>query len=130
MSIPRALPEVHVFDHGTILSFEVRNGRNQRVDISSAIVLEILFMRPDGSGFAAPAFLGMAPGETFPGSDSGTVPGTDGDAFYIIEPGQIDTEGTWYLQLRVVFTTGQWFSSVITFVVMPNLITPSEILNP
>ena len=139
--IPRNSPEFHAFDWGTILEFEVRNGRNQVVDLSGATGVEVLFMRPDGSGFSRSAQLAepdmfgsfgslnsMNSGGSF--GSAGDIPGSSGIGLYILQPGDLDMPGNWYLQFFVSFPGGEWYSSTVTFIVLPNIISPGEIIAP
>jgi hypothetical protein len=133
MAIPKAHSEFHCFDFGTIIQAEVRNGRNQRIDLSGAFAVEILFMRPDGSGFAREAQLGVLDSSgnlDSMGSSGGPLPGEEGVIFYILQPGDIDTEGNWHLQFYVEAFGGAWYSSVVSFTVLPNIVSPHEVLQP
>ena len=112
--IPRATPEFHVDDYGTVLEFEVRRGRNTVLDLSEICGCEVIFMRPDGSSFARPAQLVAS-------NDSALPDGSDGILFYIIQPGDLDVAGNWHMQIFVAFSASSWSSSVIPFVVFPNL---------
>lgn len=133
--LPRATAEFHVFDYGTIIQAEVRNGRNQRVDVSGAFLVAILFMRPDGSGFSREAVLGGAGGSPIMSSSMGSssmapLPGQDGLVHYVIQEGDLDVEGQWYLQFYLEIGGGAWFSSVVAFTVLPNIISPGTVLSP
>ncbi len=123
MPLPRAQPEFHEGDWGTIVIFEVRNGRNKRVDLSFCVNHCVLFMRPDGSCFSSPACL-------LPAEDSLNPDGFDGFLFYIIQPGELIPAGPWFAQAFVDFSGGAWYSSVVPFTVFPNLIDLSEALLP
>ena len=115
MAIPRAVPEFHVNDYGTVLEFEVRNSKNNVVDLSQNFCgAEVLFMMPDGSAFTRPAQLS-------PAEESGSGDGIDGILFYVIQPGDLCVAGDWYFQVFIAFTTGAWYSSVIQAQVFPNL---------
>ena len=113
--IPRALPEFHINDWGTVLEFEVRSGRNTVVDLSQICGSEIMFMRPDGSAFSRPAQL-------LPATDSSLPEGSDGILFYVLQPGDFTESGQWFMQVFIAFLTGGWYSSVVPIVVFPNLI--------
>jgi hypothetical protein len=114
MAIPRAVPEFHVSDFGTVLEFEVRNSNNNLVDLSTICGAEVLFMTPDGSSFTRPAQLAAA-------DESGDPDGFDGLLFYVIQPGDLYVAGDWYFQVFIAFITGAWYSSVIQAQVFPNL---------
>jgi hypothetical protein len=122
--IPRAMPQFHVFDHGTLIYAEVRNGRNHVVDLSEATTIRIIFMRPDGSGFMKDAQLGPYP------PDSNVLPGSDGTLYYIVEPGDWDTEGQWFFQFYIEVGAGAWYSSAVAFTVFPNIVSPATVLIP
>jgi hypothetical protein len=122
--IPRSSPEFHVGDYGTVLEFEVRKGKNSVVNLSTAFAVEVIFMRPDGTAFCRPAQLA-------PEEDSLLPDGTGGIAFYVLQPGDFDRAGNWFIQAFVEIGGGGWFSSVINVVVFPNLINLSgEVLAP
>lgn len=124
--IPRNSAEFHVFDWGILLSTEIRNERNQPIDLSAATTVEIIFMRPDGSGFIHTAGLGT-PDEIL---DSGVLSGADGKVYYVIRDGDLDTEGNWNFQWHVeVEDVSSLYSSVIAFVVLPNLVSIGEVLS-
>jgi hypothetical protein len=123
MPIPRTSPQFHESDVGTILIFEIRNGKNKRVDISNYSALEVFFMRPDGSTFSRPAL-------PFPALDSNNPDGFDGQAFYITQPGDLVPAGEWYMQFFADCNGGAWYSSIISFIVHANLVSLAEVLTP
>ena len=140
MPIPRSGPEIHVDDYGTVLRFQVRNGRTNPVDLSSSESVTLLFMRPDGSNFSRAAILGEPFGDvlndSFSGGSSGgdssggNAPGSSGFVHYVIQPGDLDVEGQWYLQIAVELGGGFWHSSVVAFTVYPNLFASGQLLQP
>ena len=121
--LPRSVPEFHEGDHGTLIILEVRNGRNKRVDLSSACRIEFFFMRPNGSCFSRPGCL-------LPSTDSTQPDGSQGFMFYVVQPGDLTPAGQWFLQALVDFGGGAWYTSVVPFTVFPNLIPLSEGLQP
>lgn len=121
--LPRAQPEFHESDYGTVIVLEIRDGRNKRVDISCAQSLCILFMRPDGSNFSVD-------GCWFPSMDSAILDGADGKFFYVIQPEILVPAGQWFLQGWVDLGMGAWYTSVVPFTVFPNLISFAENLTP
>ena len=123
MSIPRALPEFHACDYGTVLKFQVRDTKNSVVDLSEICGASIIFMRPDGSNFSRVAQL-------VPAEESGQPDGIDGEVFYVLQPGDLTEPGDWYMQVHIAFMDGAWSSSVVQFVVFPNLFDPTEDLIP
>ncbi len=125
--IPRNTAEFHCFDWGMLLSTEIRNERNRVIDLSAATLVEIIFMRPDGSTILAEASLGT-PNEVL---DSGIFPGEDGKVYYIIPEGTLDLEGNWFFEFRIsIEGVSSWSSSVIAFVVLPSLFSIGEMLTP
>lgn len=121
--IPRTESNIHVFDFGTVFSFQVVDQRNAPYDIAPATLVEVLFMRPDGSNFHRIAEIG-----DIDNPDSSNA--EQNSAFYISQDGDFDMEGQWYCQLYTQFSWGAWHSSVISFTVLPNLMTQADILTP
>lgn len=102
-----AQPEIHVGDIGT--TFEVTLKQSAAVvDLSSATVKQIYFMKPDGSTLTKTA--------------SFTTDGTDGKIYYNTTTGDLDTAGDWQLQAVVTFGASVWHSSIAAFAVFPNLV--------
>ncbi len=56
------------------------------------------------------------------GDSTSNPPGTDGLIKYTTISGDLDIGGTWKIQARVVFPTGEWKSSVDEFIVYPNIV--------
>lgn len=123
MPIPRTVPEIHCEDFGTVFEFEIRNQRKELLDLSDALATEVIFMRPDGSSFSRAAQL-------LDSASSGSLPGTDGVMFYVIQPGDLSPAGNWFVQAYVELDGGAWSSTVSHFVVFPNLISLNEVLTP
>ena len=122
--IPRISPEIHSEDFGSVFEFEIRNQRKELLDLSDALATEVIFMRPDGSSFSRPAQL-------LDSASSGSLPGTDGVMFYVIQQGDLSPAGTWFVQVFVALDGGAWSSTVSHFIVFPNLINLSgEVLTP
>lgn len=115
MAIPRARPEFHVEDIGTVIEFEVRTGRNTVLDLSELCFCEVYFMRPDGSCFVRSA-------QFLPAEDSLEPEGANGVLFYILQNGDLDVPGNWHMQIAIGFISSSWSSSVVPFVVFPNLV--------
>lgn len=121
--IPRTTPEIHESDYGTVFEFEIRNQRKELLDLSDVLATEVIFMRPDGSSFARSTQL-------LDSASSGSLPGSDGVMFYVIQPGDLDVSGNWFVQAYVELDGGAWSSTVSHFVVFPNLISLNEVLTP
>lgn len=113
--IPRVLPEIHVGDYGTIIEFQIRRNCDDIVDISSATTLQVLFMKPDRTTFIRPAIFSTT-------DDSSIVPGSDGKMRYVLNPGDIDIAGDWFIQAYIEINNGAWYTSVIHFIVFPNVV--------
>lgn len=135
--IPRSQSEFHVFDFGTLIQVEIRNSKNRPVNISTATSIVIFFLRPDGSGFARTAHLGTSDmifeltGMMGADPAGGPDPGVEGIAFYILQQGDLDMAGNWFLHVFTAFgSSGAWYSSVASFVVFPNLVSPVTVLSP
>ncbi len=98
--------EVHVGDIGTVFQVTIKDGTSV-VDISSATTLQIIFKKPDGSRATKTAVLVNS--------------GTDGKMKYTTIANDLDRQGSWRLQGRVVMSGGEWRSSVGNFDVYENL---------
>lgn len=122
--IPRRMPEFHVGDYGTVIEFQFRRSNKEPLDISEAFAIEIVFMRPDGTSFSRPMQL-------LTSEESSLSAGSDGIAFYVVQSGDWDVAGNWFLQGYVEFDSGAWNSSVVHVIIFPNLINVSdEVLVP
>lgn len=101
-----ATREIHVGDIGTSFELTVYDD-DAVVDISTALDLKVLFLKPDGTVL----------------TKSGVVltDGTDGVVQYVSVDGDLDTAGRWEVQARVQLSTGTWSSDTHKFKVYANL---------
>ena len=102
-----SVEEIHVGDIGTQFQATLYDC-DVVVDISTATVKEIIFLKPDGTKVVNTAdFL---------------TDGSDGIIYYAPTLAtELDQEGNWKIQARVVMPTGTWSSDVQKFKVYPNL---------
>lgn len=106
------LEEAHVNDIGTIFRVTVNDttstGGSTVADISDATTITFTFKRPDGT--------------TFSKSGSFTSDGSDGKVQYTTVDGDLDSAGTWSLQVLIVTSGGLTHNtSVATFRVFENI---------
>lgn len=95
-------------DIGTHLDVTVTDAStNAAVNVSSATTLEYRLRKPDGSRITRTA--------TF------VTDGTNGQLRYTTIAGDIDQEGAWMLQAKVVYAAGTFFSAKVAFTVHDNL---------
>ena len=97
---------VRVGDVGTIFEMSITSC-GEIVDISSATLREITFVKPDGTKVAQTAVF--------------STDGIDGKIRYTIVAGDIDMPGTWKTQGYVESVSGKWHTTVDTFEVEDNL---------
>lgn len=98
--------EIHKGDIDTKFLVTVQDNE-AAIDISSASTKEIVFKKPDGTIDTHAA--------TFENT------GTDGQIYYKTVSGDLDAEGTWTLQAKIIMGDGTWHSSVKTFSVYETL---------
>ncbi len=105
--------EIHVGDIGTVFEITLQDCSDPAaivpVDLTGATTIEIIFQKPPSTKVV----------------QTGVVvnpPGTDGLIKYTSVADDLDKSGTWKIQARVVFPTGEWFSSVDEFIVYPNIV--------
>ncbi len=93
--------EVFVGDVGTVFEITIKED-GVVVDVSSATLKQILFLKPDGAVLTASAAF--------------TTDGTDGKIQYKTLSGNINLTGIWHWQGKVTLATGGPFhTSVRTF---------------
>lgn len=97
-----------VGDVGVIFELTIKNN-GVGVDISAASTMEIYFEKPDGSTLQKTAVH--------------TTDGTDFKMQYSSIAGDLDIEGWWLWQGRVVLGSGDWRTDVHRFPVKPNVPT-------
>lgn len=102
-----AANEIHKSDIGTIFLITVKDGTTA-VDISGAATKQILFRKPDNSTLVTQ-------------TASFTTDGTDGKMQYTSVSGDLDTGGTWRIQVYLVIGGNEFRSDISTFEVHGNL---------
>ena len=98
--------EIHKNDIGTKFLVTVKDGTTA-VDISTATEKLIIFKKPNGGILSKAA--------TF------ETDGTEGKIYYNSVSGDLDTTGSWEIQISVTLATGTWKSSTSCFIVYGNL---------
>jgi hypothetical protein len=99
--------EIHVNDIGTVFEITLVDC-DTPVNISAATETTILFSKPDGTVVEQTAVF--------------TTNGADGKIRYVTVDGDLDVDGKWKLQARVVMPSGAWSSNISGFTVKPNLL--------
>lgn len=102
--------EVHYNDIGTVILVTVNDcvsGTSTTLDLSSAILLELIFKSPSGSAVTKSASL--------------YTDGTDGKIFYTSLDGDFNEVGTWRIQAKIGIGGGTFRSDVGSFKVYENL---------
>lgn len=99
--------EIHAGDIGTVFTVTILDDSGI-VDISSATTKQII-MDPNGHAAAS----------TF--AADFVTDGTDGKLKYVSMDGDLDFEGQYRLQARVVMPTGTWSTNIYRFQVVPNV---------
>ncbi len=94
--------ELHRGDVGTVLTATVtENG--VAANISTATTKEFVFQKPSGTVVSKIAVF--------------VTDGADGKLKYTTVANDLDEEGTWSWQVRLVFPAGEWRTSVVNFTV-------------
>ena len=101
-----AADQVRKDDIGTVFEVTV-NDDGAVADISSATTKEIIFIKGNGVKVAKTA--------TF------TSDGTDGKIRYTTVSGDLNIDGRWQIQGRIIMPAGTWSTSVESFTVHENL---------
>jgi hypothetical protein len=101
-----AANEVRVGDIGTVFEITLMDGASV-VNISTATVKEIIFVKPRGTKLTKTAAF--------------STTGADGKIKYAALSGDLDTEGVWQIQAHITMPTGDWRSDIQTFEVFANL---------
>jgi len=96
----------HVGDYGTVFNLTIYRHDNIVLDLSGALVRQIIFYKPDTSTVITTGSL--------------TNDGTDGKMYYTSPSGLLDTAGEWGIQGRVEYPTAAWSTEVQGFVVEEN----------
>ena len=104
-----AADEIHIADVGTVFEVTLMDGATI-IDISSASLMEIIFVKPDSNKTKVVNTAVLSSG------------GIDGKMKYIIVlPSELDIKGNWKIQGRVTLPTGTWSTDVDKFKVHENL---------
>ena len=98
--------EIHKGDIGTLFTFTITNN-GATIDLSSASTKQIIFSPPGGVKLTKAAEF--------------VTNGSDGKLKYAAISGDLSVEGLWSAQAHVALPTGEWSSSVVEFMVHPNL---------
>ena len=111
--------EIHKDDIGTefivtILDFTEDND-GEIVDISTATIKQIIFLKPDGVTKLTNTalFTSVASG--------GTADGTDGKISYFTVPGDLSEVGQYKVQAFITTPGGSWSTTISKFRVVDNL---------
>lgn len=108
------LDELYLNDEGTSIEFEVYECDDtvdppvqNLVNISSATVQAVNFLKPDGT--------------TINRTGEFLTDGTDGITRYITVSGDLDVTGPWKAQAVITLPTGKWATSIIEFQVLQTI---------
>lgn len=101
--------ELFVGDIGTSIEFYIRecddsdpdNPVSIPVDISTATLLEVIFLKPDQSTFTVEGELVTDPDDSL--------------MRYITLAGELDLAGPWKSQAKITMPTGLWHTSTVSF---------------
>lgn len=104
--------EIYLGDVGTSIEFLIKECNDsdpdkpfeELVDISSATLMNIVFLKPDGT--------------KIPVLGSFLTDGTDSVLRYITIDGFLDSVGKWKAQAQITMPTGKWYTSLISFKVL------------
>ena len=99
--------KIHVGNIGTAFRVTIRNEDNEAENISAATTKELIFLKPDG--------------DTETKSAAFTTDGTDGQIEYVAVSGFLDIPGLWQYQAHVIYSGGEYYSSIVEFEVEENL---------
>jgi hypothetical protein len=97
---------IHVGDIGTVILGTIQEN-DEPIDISTATVKELIFLRPDGIVLTRTANF--------------STDGADGKIAYAMIAGDLTQSGTWQYTGHVVMPASEWTSSEGTFEVAPGL---------
>lgn len=99
--------EIHFNDIGTEFKVTLKDGDAAVVDVSTALMMSIVFKAPSGATKEMVAEF--------------DTDGTDGVIKYITEDGDLDELGTWRIQAVIDLPSGTWHSDIEKFKVYANL---------
>jgi hypothetical protein len=100
------MPNPHVNDWGTSYVLKIYGANNEILDISTASPINIIFTRPDGTGFSREASL--------------VTDGTDGKMEYTTAASELNVAGDWSYYGTVQFLNGYWATTSVAFIVEAN----------
>jgi len=100
-------PQIHVGDIGSQFLITIKDQNDVVVDISSATTKQIIFQSPSRTDKTRTA--------------SFYTNGSDGKIVYSLIDGDIDIEGVWKYQSKIVMPSGTWFTNIEEFRVYPNI---------
>lgn len=100
---------IHVGDVGTQFTLTITDANNVSAvfDISAATLLQMTFVRGDGTSITVTA--------------SFVTNGTDGKMQYVSILGDIAVSGNWQVQGYIVLPKGKWHTSTAKFKVFDNI---------
>jgi len=98
--------EIHVGDIGTVFTLTIKD-MNAIIDISSATTLDLFLRKPSGKTLSRVCAL--------------ATNGKDGKLKYTTIAGDMDEDGNWEIQAKVVLPSGTWYSDRGIFHVHANL---------
>ncbi len=101
------MADIRLNDVGTLFKATIVDENDAIVDISSATIMEFIFLKPNKTTLTTTATL--------------YTDGTDGIMKYATVAGDIDQSGSFKVQGHVVLSTGEWRTSILSFQVGCNL---------
>ena len=99
--------EIHFGDIGTVFRLLIVDCTSVPVDLSTATLLEMIFIKPDQT--------------TVTQTGVAYTNGSDHGVDYTTIASDLDQNGGWRVQAKVTLPTGTWYSSIQNFTVFPNL---------
>ena len=112
--------EVHIGDWGTELRLTLKDGSDV-VSLVGATYQRVRISDPDENVIIRDLVIR-------------NPPGTDGKVKYVFQDGELDVEGQWEYQAKVLYSGGFWQSDILNFTVYVNLegssTSPSASLSP
>lgn len=102
------MPEIQVNDVGTRIDITVKDQEGNVVDLTTSTDVKLKCLPPDGSSV-----------KVFDVSFNSD--GSDGQVYYITQDSDINTTGTWELQVIVTFGTNVFHSAVEKLKVLRNI---------
>lgn len=100
-------PQIHVGDVGSQFLITIKDQDDNVVDISSATTKQIIFQSPSRIDKTKTA--------------SFYTNGSDGKLVYTLSSGDIDVDGLWKYQSKIIMPSGTWYTNIEEFRVYPNI---------